>query len=120
MPRLSAGKLVDCTLKKPYSPNQGQESIFTLRECAQSNPHLEKLLENLFSSETWFIFVSVYISPFPESGPGKHFHAVGMRAIDSPHKIIPIGIISGKNFLNFHTAQQIEKKSFLRQTRKKI
>ena len=27
------------------------------------------------------------LTQFPESGPRKHFHASGMRAIDSPHKI---------------------------------
>jgi hypothetical protein len=76
----------------PPSLNQGRESIFTLLECTQSILHIGKLLKNLFSCEILFIFVLIHISPFPESGSGKHFHAARMRAIDSPHKITPIGI----------------------------
>src|SRR5689334_4030591 len=34
---------------------------------------------------------------FPESG--KRFHASGMHAIDSPHKITPIGVVFRKYFL---------------------
>jgi hypothetical protein len=34
----------------------------------------------------------------PESGSGKRFHASGMRAIDSPHKITPNGSFSKKIF----------------------
>jgi hypothetical protein len=37
-----------------------------------------------FASKTQF---------FPESGSGKHFQGSGMRAIDSPHKITPRGVI---------------------------
>jgi hypothetical protein len=38
----------------------------------------------IFASKTQF---------FTESGSGKHFQGSGMRAIDSPHKITPYGII---------------------------
>ena len=44
-------------------------------------------------------FLATALTPFPESGSRKHFHASGMHAIDSPHKITPIGIIFRKNFL---------------------
>ena len=38
---------------------------------------------------------------FPESGSRKHFQDSGMRAIDSPHKITPRGLLVKKNLRKF-------------------
>ena len=42
-------------------------------------------------------------NPFPESGSKKHCQDSGMRTIDSPYKITPIGVIFKKIFWkNYH------------------
>ena len=71
--------------------NQGQGSAFTVRECAQSIPRLEKLKSRRFFHKNlkMFDFRSNTPIPFPESGSRKHFHASGMRGIDFSHKITP-------------------------------
>jgi hypothetical protein len=82
------------------SLNQGQRSVFTVRECAQSIPRLEKLKNRRFSHKNlkMFDFRFNTLTPFPESGSRKHFHASRVRAIDFSHKIIP-RTANQKNFL---------------------
>jgi hypothetical protein len=71
------------------SLNQGQGSVFKVRECAQSIPRLEKPKNRRFSHKNPKMFDFRLNTPtiFPESGSRKRFHASGMRAIDSSHKI---------------------------------
>ena len=66
------------------SLNQGQGSVFKVRECAQSILPLEKSYTAGFPAEnrTFFDFRFNTPTTFPESGSRKHFHASGMRAID--------------------------------------
>jgi hypothetical protein len=56
-----ASRMVGCILQNHRI--KVRERVFTLREYGQSIPHLEKLLEILFSCEILFIFVSIYTSP---------------------------------------------------------
>ena len=67
--------------------NQGQGSVFTVRECAQSIPRLEKSKNRRFSHKNPKMFDFRFNTPtiFPESGSRKHFHASGVRAIDFSH-----------------------------------
>ena len=83
------------------SLKQDQGSAFTARECAQSNPRLEKPKNRRFSHKNpkmlYFRFNT--LTPFPESGSRKHFHASGMRGIDFSHKITPRNMFfQQKNF----------------------
>src|ERR1700744_472984 len=73
------------------SLNQGQRSVFTVRECAQSIPRLEKPKNRRFSHKNpkMFDFRFNTPTPFPESGSRKRFHASGMRGINLSHKITP-------------------------------
>ena len=66
------------------SLNHGQGSVFKLRECAQSTPHMKLPPEYDFEGEISKFFdfrfnTHIY---FPESGLRKHFCAYVMRAID--------------------------------------
>jgi hypothetical protein len=78
--------------------NQGQGSIFKIRECAQSIPRLEKPKNRRFSlkNSKMFDFRFNTPTPFSESGSGKHFQDSGMRGIDFSHKITPIKVIFKK------------------------
>jgi hypothetical protein len=61
---------------------------------ARAIAHLEKPLYGRFSGAKlylYIIFASIH-TYFPESGSGERFYASGMHAIDSPHKITPIGV----------------------------
>src|SRR3954454_4810275 len=80
------------------SLNQGQGSVFTVRECAQSIPRLEKPKNRRFSHKNpkMFDFRFNTPTPFPESGSRKHFHTSGMRAIDFSHKVTPRKVIFAK------------------------
>ena len=82
------------------SLNQGQGSVFTVRECAQSISRLEKPKNRRFSHKNPKIFDFRFNTPitFPESGSRKHFRAMGMRGIDSPHKIRGSRVIFKKFF----------------------
>src|ERR1700744_2280789 len=73
------------------SLNQGQRSVFTVRECAQSIPRLEKPKNRRFSHKNpkMVDFRFNTPTPFPEPGTRKRFHASGMRGIDLSHKITP-------------------------------
>jgi hypothetical protein len=83
--------------------NQGQGSIFTVQECAQSIPRLEKRKNWRFSHKNpkIFRFSLQYIDSFPESGSRNRFKGSGMRAINSPHKITPKGSLVKKIKKNF-------------------
>ena len=78
--------------------NQDQGSIFTVQECAQSIPRLEKRKNRRFSHKNpkIFRFSLQYTDSFPESGSRKRFQGLRMRAIDSPHKITPKGSLVKK------------------------
>src|SRR6185437_8369344 len=82
------------------SLNQGQGSAFTVRECAQSIPRIEKPKNRRFSHKNPKMFDSRFNTPtiFPESGSRKHFHASGVRAIDFSHFFTPRTAISKKFF----------------------
>jgi len=82
------------------SLNQGQESIFKVRECAQSILRLEKPKNRQFSHKNLKMFDFRFNTPttFPESGSGKRFQGSGMRAIDSSHKIRGSRVIFRKKF----------------------
>src|ERR1700758_2121124 len=94
------------------SLNQGQRSVFTVRECVQSIPRLEKPKNRRFSHKNskMFDFRFNTPTPFPESGSGKHFQDSGMRGIDFSHKITPIKVI----------LKQILRKKFFRKMTSKI
>jgi hypothetical protein len=82
------------------SLNQGQGSVFTVRECAQSISRLEKPKNRRFSHKNLKMFDFRFNTPttFPESGSGKRFQGSGMRAIDSSHKIRGSRVIFRKKF----------------------
>src|SRR3954447_19580741 len=82
------------------SLNQGQRSVFTVRECAQSIPRLEKPKNRRFSHKNPKIFYFRFNTPTPftESGSRKRFHVSGMRAIDFSHQIPPNRVIFTKKF----------------------
>jgi hypothetical protein len=83
-----------------HSLNQNQDNFFMLRKCAQSILHIKLPADGCFLSENRNFFncrVNTPI-PFPESGSRKYFHASGMRAIISLHKITPIWFCLGKIF----------------------
>ena len=96
--------------KTLISLNQGQGSIFKMREYAQSIPRLEKSKNQRFfhKNSKMFDFRFNTPTPSPESGSGKHFQDSGMRGIDFSHKITPIKIF----FFKF------EKKIFQKMTSK--
>ena len=73
-----------------FSLNQGQGSVFTVRECAQSILRLDKPKNRRFSHKNpkMFDFHFNTPTPFPESGSRKHFHVSGMRAIDFSHDFL--------------------------------
>src|SRR4051812_19800236 len=82
------------------SLNQDQRSVFTVRECAQSIPRLEKPKNRRFSHKNPKMFDFRFNIPtiFPESGSRKHFHASGVRAIYFSHFFTPRNAISKKFF----------------------
>ena len=53
------------------SLNQGQGSVFTLRECAQSIPHLEKPRNRRFSHKNPKMFDFRFITPIPSLNQGQ-------------------------------------------------
>src|SRR5207253_5600769 len=81
-----------------FSLNQGQGSVFTVRECAQSIPRLEKPKNRRFSHKNpkMFDFRVNTPTPFPESGSRRRCHASRMRGIDFSHKITPRKVIFAK------------------------
>src|SRR3954465_15409465 len=83
--------------------NQGQGSIFTIQECAQSILRLEKRKNRRLSHKNpkIFRFSLQYTDSFPESGSRKRFQGSGMRAIDSPHEITLRNMILREKFKNF-------------------
>src|SRR5687768_11458691 len=84
--------MFDFRFNTPISSlNQGQESVFKVRECAQSIPRLEKPKNRRFSHKNpkMFDFRFNTPTPFPESGSRKRFHILAVRAIDFSHKITP-------------------------------
>ena len=78
--------------------NQGQGSAFTVRECTESIPRLEKPKNRRFSHKNPKIFDFRFNTPtpFPASGSWKRFHASGMRGIDFSHQITPMGSLVKK------------------------
>jgi hypothetical protein len=91
----------DFRFKTPIpSLNQSKGSVFTVRECAQSIPRLEKPKNRRFSHKNQKMFDFCFNTPttFPESGSRKHFHASEIRAIDFSHDFTPIQAILAKNF----------------------
>ena len=81
------------------SLNQGQGSVFMLRECVQSIPRLEKLKNRRFSHKNPKMFDFRFNThPFHESGSRKRFHAPGIRGIDFSHKITPSNVFFTKIF----------------------
>ena len=90
--------------KTLISLNQGQGSIFKIREYAQSILRVEKPKNRRFSHKNSKMFdfrfnTHIY---FPESGPREHFHASGMRAINFSPRNYPKKLVfrrkSEKNF----------------------
>ena len=92
--------MFDFRFNTPISLNQGQRSVFMLRECAQSISRLENPKNRRFSHKNPKMFDFCFNTPtiFPESGSRKHFHASGVRAIDFSHFFTPRTAISKKNF----------------------
>ena len=88
--------MFDFRFNTPISSlNQGQGSIFKIRECAQSISRIKLPPEMRFEGEISKFFdfrfnTHIY---FPESGSRKHFHASGMRAIDFSHDFTPNSVI---------------------------
>ena len=99
--------LVFASIHPPLSLNQGQGSIFALRECVQSIPRLEKPKNRRFSHKNPKMFDFRFNTPttFPESRSRKHFHASRMRAIDSPHKIRGNKVIFRKKLFDDNSLQ---------------
>ena len=98
--------IISLQYKTLLSLNQGQGSIFKIRECAQSIPRLEKPKNRRFSHRNpkMFDFCFNTPTPFPESGSRKRFHASGMRGIDFSHKITPRNVFFTKNFFGERVA----------------
>ena len=69
-------------------------------------PFSEKPKNRRFSHKNPKMFDFRFNTPtsFPESGSKKRFHASGVRAIDSPHKIAPKGYLLKKIFDIFTSA----------------
>jgi hypothetical protein len=61
---------------------------------------MKKPLESRFPDENpnFSSFSLQNNHPCPESGSEKHFHASKMLAIDSHHKITPIGVVFREKF----------------------
>ena len=95
--------LIFASIYPPHSLNQDQGSVFTVRECAQSIPRLEKRNNRRFSYKNpkMFDFRFNIPTPFPESGSRKRFHASGMRGIDFSHKITPKNVLFTKILKKF-------------------
>ena len=95
------------------SLNQGQGSIFKIRECAQSIPRIKLPSERWFWGRNFKIFdfrFNTHIF-FPESGSRKYFLASGMRAIDFSHKITPRKVFFEKKFEKFFFHPNLPQKS---------
>ena len=75
---------------------------------------LEKPENRRFSHKNPKMFDFRFNTPttFPESGSRKRFHALGIRAIDSPHKIRPRRDFSEKNFSDPKSAEIRAKMGF--------
>jgi hypothetical protein len=68
------------------SLNQGRETVFKVRECAQPISRLEKPKNRRFSHKNPKMFDFRFKTPIPsESGSGSRFHASAVRAIDFSH-----------------------------------
>jgi hypothetical protein len=102
------GKSKICIFSLQYktfiSLNQGQGSIFKLRDCAQSVPRIKLPQKDDFEARNPKCFdfrfnTHIY---FSESGSRKHFHVSGMRAIDFSPRNYPKKSVfrrkSGKKF----------------------
>ena len=110
--------MFDFRFNTPISSlNQGQGSVFKVRECAQSIPRLEKPKNQRFSHKNpkMFDFRFNTPTPFPESRSRKHFHASAMRGIDFSHKITPRNMILREKFQNFSIFASIHTSIFLNQ-----
>ena len=59
-----------------------------------------KMIKTTSRHQIWQLLVEnrIFSNFFPESGSGKRFQDLGMRAIDSPHKIRGNRVIFRKNF----------------------
>src|SRR3569623_2454873 len=91
--------MFDFSFNTPISSlNQGQGSVFKVRECAQSILRLEKPKNRQFSHKNPKMFDFRFNIPttFPESESRKRFHASGMRGIDFSHKITPRNVFLHK------------------------
>src|SRR3569833_1172905 len=88
--------------KTLISLNQGQGSIFKLRECAQLILRLEKPKNRRFSHKSPKMFDFRFNTPIPSLnlGQGSVFK-VRECVIDSPHEINPRNMILREKFQNF-------------------
>src|SRR6185312_3872762 len=57
--------LLDFRFNTPISLNQGQRSVFMLRECVQSIPHIEKPKNRRFSHKNPKMFYFRFNTPIP-------------------------------------------------------